>query len=98
MLVALNKLGKTVNLIQYSKQEIDLFKEEKWFCPSCKQKVILKNGSIKQAHFAHKVQENCCVFSESESIQHLNGKKRIANWCEQYDVSYELEAYLPEIA
>jgi len=41
-----------------------------YFCPACREPVILKQGEIKTAHFAHKVSESC----NQESIIHKTAK------------------------
>ena len=51
MFVALNKNGKRI----YAE---DASKEEQYYCPVCKGKLIVRKGEIKACHFAHK--ENQC--------------------------------------
>lgn len=47
---------------------------EQFYCPACKNKVILKQGSIKRPHFAHLNVSDCETFSENESLLHLESK------------------------
>lgn len=97
MLIAVDNIGKFVNLAEKDKQQIDTLKNKKWFCPGCKEEVIIKNGSILCAHFAHKNKCSCDIFSENESKEHLLGKKLIADNCRKFRIPYEVEAFLPEL-
>ncbi|WP_248715740.1 competence protein CoiA [Convivina praedatoris] len=46
-----------------------------YFCPACRQPLILKRGEHKVAHFAHRDLSVCQhTFSEGESSTHLTGK------------------------
>ncbi|CAH1856116.1 competence protein CoiA [Convivina intestini] len=46
-----------------------------YFCPACRQALILKRGEYKVAHFAHRDLSACDqAFSEGESSTHLAGK------------------------
>jgi len=63
-----------------------------YFCPSCLQSVIVKRGTLKAAHFAHK-KRGCVAFSEGETTEHLSGKELLASWCQQFHCQVELEAY-----
>ena len=55
-------------------------KGKHYFCPACKDTVILRKGEIKTAHFAHKASETC----NQETILHKTAKHRvvevISNW------------------
>lgn len=97
MLSAMDEWGKLLFLGKVDKKMYEKLKKQKWFCPACKEKVILKNGQIKQAHFAHQSLNHCDCFSESESEEHLAGKLLLAQWCERYQLPYEIEAYLPQL-
>ena len=48
-------------------------KGKHYFCPACKDAVILRKGEIKTAHFAHKVSETC----NQETILHKTAKQCI---------------------
>ncbi len=50
-------------------------KGKQYFCPACKDTVILRKGEIKTAHFAHKVSETC----NQETIIHKIAKQLIFN-------------------
>lgn len=67
-------------------------KQSSYFCPSCLETVVLKQGQLKIAHFAHR-KHGCYAFSEGETAEHLAGKKLLASWCYQFHWQVELEAY-----
>lgn len=88
MLIAQTKAGeKKLANVCFKKEK------ESYYCPSCQGEVVLKKGSIKRAHFAHRHLTNCDVFSEGETLEHLAGKFLFAQWTK----TGELEAYLPEL-
>lgn len=91
MLIALNEKGE-VKLA-----EKNLLKKENYYCPSCKSKVYLRRGQIMRPHFAHYKRENCQVFSEGETAEHLKGKLALANYLRSIGKRIQLEAYLPEL-
>lgn len=63
----------------------------KYFCPACGDRVILKKGEIKIAHFAHLASNSC----SKESIIHKTAKKLIrqvvTNWKTGKTASPEIE-------
>ena len=71
--------------------------EATFFCPGCREAVFLKKGKLMQAHFAHYTQNNCSVFSEGETEEHLSGKKLLYDWFKKQNIPCQLEAYLPEL-
>lgn len=53
-------------------------KHDKFTCPQCDNKVVLKKGKIRQPHFAHKKDTECSL----ESVQHIIAKEMIVYACE----------------
>ena len=51
-------------------------------CIDCQQKVILRKGTIRVAHFAHYSQTNTCTYYEhpNESQLHKDAKFKMAEW------------------
>jgi hypothetical protein len=51
-------------------------------CIDCQQKVILRKGAIRVAHFAHYSQTNTCTYYEhpNESQLHKDAKLKMAEW------------------
>lgn len=43
-------------------------------CPGCEARVVLKNGRIVIAHFAHYPNTPYCSYSAGETLEHLNAK------------------------
>ncbi len=72
-------------------------KNERYVCPSCQQDLILKQGPIKHAHFAHYQQSTCQTFSEAESEEHLRAKLLLFKWLSQSFDEVEMEAYLSDL-
>jgi competence protein CoiA len=70
-------------------------KNEEFFCPACKQKVILKKGSIKIPHFAHYYQ--CPLNIEGETLEHLLGKLGLQQAFSQANFKNKLEVYLKKL-
>ena len=70
-------------------------KSEEFFCPACKQKVILKKGTIKVAHFAHYHQ--CSLNIEGETLEHLLGKIGLQQAFLQAGLKNKLEVYLQKL-
>lgn len=94
MLTAILKNGNTICLSDrkdpstlYSLREKEVF-----FCPECKEKLILKIGLQKIPHFAHYRVTNCSRY-ENESGYHLAGKERIYLWLKEMGLCPELEPY-----
>ena len=72
-------------------------KEKTYYCRSCRKRVVLKRGKKKCAHFAHRKTDNCSVFSEGESEEHLQLKEYFMDWLGQSAEPAFLEAYLPRL-
>ena len=95
------KVGeKIINTIEYDDSDI-----RKWSnkgilkCPVCDSKMIYKHGEIKIAHFAHEKNTDCLeMYSETETEEHLKGKKIIYEWLKTQEniKNLKLEAWIPE--
>lgn len=90
MLIALDKDGKTINLLDSTSIN------GPFYCPACKTPLRLKKGKIKIPHFAHVSLQNCDSWSENESAQHLGLKLSLYQWFKEKE-KVELEKYVPEI-
>lgn len=94
--VAELKSGKLISILHTSKKVISTIeKEGPFYCPSCKQELILKKGEKKTPHFAHKT--TCLIKPEGETESHLHGKKTLFEWLQKQGLNPRLESYLPEI-
>ncbi|WP_096155126.1 MULTISPECIES: competence protein CoiA [Bacillus] len=77
MFVAKRKNGEFVTLLYGKKEDVmELKKVERFYCPACNSEVIPKLGEIVRYHFAH-VRKECSTSSESESLYHLEGKRKL---------------------
>ncbi|MDH5163459.1 competence protein CoiA family protein [Heyndrickxia oleronia] len=97
MLTALNETGELVNLIFSQEKGTSLKKDQPFFCPHCKEKVVLKKGNVKIPHFSHLPFANCGSTSEPESAFHLQGKIDLFKWLHYKGLIVEVEKYLPKI-
>lgn len=72
---------------------------ERFYCPQCKEEVLLKIGSIKIPHFAHKKKSACeQAFSEGETELHLLGKEQLYQMFLRLNMNVELESYIKELS
>lgn len=70
--------------------------EDVFYCPVCKQQVILKNGTVIIPYFSHLPNMACVFYSENESQEHLAAKIEIHRQL-QDKYSAQMEVVLPEI-
>lgn len=89
MLMAINQQGQKI-LAQHAN------KFDKYQCPHCKSKVILKQGMTLIAHFAHKTRFNHHC-SKSESVEHYEAKLYLARIYEALNFNVEIEPYCKEV-
>jgi len=98
MLRAITADGKIVTLAKLPKREIEaLRKKEQFFCPSCKETVIVRAGPQVIPHFAHLAHTNCSQHEGGEGKYHLQGKLQLYHWLLNQNIPTELEAFIPEI-
>ncbi|UQD51423.1 competence protein CoiA [Bacillus methanolicus] len=100
MLTARRKNGELFSLGDFQNRELlrQHYKKEEFYCPVCRQKVILKIGSKKIAHFAHQKEQSCSWdHYERESDYHLAGKLKLYEWLKKEGAKPALEPFLPEI-
>lgn len=70
--------------------------DKKYYCPICKEELILKRGSVNAPHFAHHKNSSCCIAMEDgESDEHLMGKEQLLSFIDRRNT--HVEKYLPEI-
>lgn len=70
-----------------------------FYCIQCQEKVILRVGDVNIPHFSHLQQTTCRdVFSEGESILHLEGKQVLWSFFQQQGLSVQLEPYIQQLA
>ncbi|WP_169823187.1 competence protein CoiA [Anaerobacillus alkalilacustris] len=99
MLVAITKQGTIISLGDkfLDKQKLLKLREvKKFYCPVCKQEVVLKLGTKLSWHFAHKKNSRCHEELEGETVYHINGKKLLYEWLKIQGFDVHLEAYIKE--
>ncbi|MGG7618553.1 competence protein CoiA [Bacillus coreaensis] len=98
MLTAKNQLGETVYIVDLIKKEgINQLRENHYFCPLCKGKVIVKFGVQRISHFAHVQLSPLCIEYDRESAYHMQAKMQLFEWLEKECSEVELEVFLPNI-
>ncbi|MBB6443550.1 competence protein CoiA [Bacillus benzoevorans] len=99
MFSAVQKDGKTLYLFpRHSRKWLQEKKQnEEFFCPECKEKVVLKLGRQRMEHFAHQKGTHCTEGFERESDYHMSGKLQLYQWLEEKKLNPVLEPYYPSI-
>ncbi len=99
MLTAKGIDGKLYTLPEkLSAEMISLIKRaQPYYCPCCATELVLKAGSIKIPHFAHKSNASCDASSEPESTYHLLAKRKLFAWFTSHGYDAVLEGYIPTI-
>lgn len=98
MLTAKNKWGEMVYIVDLIKREgVHRLRENHYYCPVCKGRVIAKIGVQRISHFAHLQLSPLCVEFERESAYHLQAKIQLFEWLETECSNVRLEVYLPDI-
>ncbi|MGM9923956.1 MAG: competence protein CoiA [Bacillus sp. (in: firmicutes)] len=95
MLLAKDKDGTTLSLLSLSREELQMHRHNTYYCPCCGAKVHVKAGRVKIPHFAHISNQSCESASERESIEHLEGKRRLYQWFRHQGYPVSLETYFP---
>ena len=72
-------------------------KQEQYFCPICKAAVILKQGTTKNAHFAHQSNLHSARQMKGESEQHHRCKSHLYLQLKESHADVKLEPYLKAI-
>ncbi|GAE93574.1 competence protein CoiA [Gracilibacillus boraciitolerans JCM 21714] len=95
MLQAFNQHGELVPIWKMTRQEIEQRYKESFYCPSCREQVIIKAGIKNTPHFAHQQKSECV--QTGEGSYHENGKKDMFNWLQSQGYHVKLEYYHPQI-
>ena len=99
MLQAVSSQGDYCILAQLPRQAIDQLKKSKtkFFCPICRNVLIIKAGLSVTPHFAHQSLENCPNRAQGEGVYHEKGKLDLYFWLKKQGYQVELESYLTDI-
>ncbi|WP_455768664.1 competence protein CoiA [Cytobacillus firmus] len=89
-----------INLIgSHSIPSLQQYREKhNFFCPECKEKVIMKIGKKRIPHFSHSKGSECPERYEKESEYHISGKVLLFKWLKKKGLNPTLEPYYPEIS
>ncbi|MBM4764251.1 competence protein CoiA family protein [Bacillus sp. B15-48] len=95
MLVACRKNGEKLSLgDHFDKDElVQSRKKEEFFCPECRERVVLKLGDKRIWHFSHQKGSNCPSKYDRESSYHLSGKLQLYQWLNKRTTKAQLEQY-----
>lgn len=98
MFTAITKSGNILNTLDplVIRKLKKIRNTEDYFCPDCKEKVILKMGTKRITHFSHD-KNVICSHSEPESQYHLTGKLQLFNWLLQLGLKPMLEPFFESI-
>ena len=98
MLQAKNKRGKMISLVSLSKAEIkELKNQDSFFCPACKEQVMIKAGLKNIPHFSHLPDSTCPTNHGGEGNYHMKGKLSLYEWLRGENQAVQLETYLSTI-
>lgn len=99
MLQAKMENGKLLLAAELPAGEISKLKEKKhpFYCPVCKEPVILKAGTKVIPHFAHRSVNHCPATEGGEGLYHYRGKLLLYRWLKRQHLDVALEQYVPEI-
>lgn len=89
MLIAYDLNNQLKNALLEKKNSVN-----RYFCPSCKEKVFLKQGIKNIPHFSHYKNSNCQCFSEGETEEHIRGKYFLYHFLKPHVDSIEMEPYI----
>lgn len=97
ILIAETKEGTIIPLVdQISRQDLrEMRKNTRFYCPQCKEQVLLKVGEVKIPHFSHQKDTSCrSLFTEGETVLHLAGKQQLYHFLRKVTgLTVQLEPY-----
>lgn len=98
MLQALSNKGALITLVSLTRAEIDGYKKNcRFYCPVCKELVMIKAGKRMIPHFSHYPKSRCPENKGGEGPYHERGKLLLFQWLQSQHLHVELEPYLKEI-
>ncbi|MFD1017868.1 competence protein CoiA [Thalassobacillus hwangdonensis] len=100
MLSALDRNGRSCSLIHNTKEEIRQLKQnENYYCPVCKEKVLVRAGKKVIPHFSHFAKTNCLANANGgEGAYHESGKLQLYHWLCRLGFHVKLEPYIEQIS
>lgn len=91
--------GKLIRITQHlTKRRLEHVRATcKFYCPECRQEVLLKLGEHRVYHFAHKQLSACPLASTGETAYHQAGKMALKDWLTRLGYEPLLEKYVSNI-
>ncbi|SDL97979.1 competence protein CoiA [Sediminibacillus halophilus] len=97
MLQARNQDGVPVILANFKRSVVERMRaQQRFYCPVCGERVIVKAGRTMIAHFSHSPNSSCADH-KGEGEYHERGKLHLFQWLRNQGLDATLEKYLPEI-
>ncbi|MDC3425433.1 competence protein CoiA [Aquibacillus sp. 3ASR75-11] len=98
MLQAHDTLNNVVSLFSLDQETIVRHKRKGLFyCPVCKERVVIKSGGKMVPHFAHLPRSACSEKGGGEGEYHERGKLKLYEWIKAQGIHTKLEPFLPSI-
>src|SRR5690625_4395103 len=98
MLQAQSNRGELITLASLTEAEINSYRiDYQFYCPACKELVMIKAGQKVIPHFAHYPKSKCPESKGGEGPYHEKGKLLLYQWLQSQNLHVELEPYLKEI-
>ncbi|KRM87741.1 competence protein [Lacticaseibacillus thailandensis DSM 22698 = JCM 13996] len=96
MFVAIDDAGQRIQLDAHDQATALQVTGTVCRCPVCHAELIIRNGQVLPAHFAHRAGSDCVV-GEPESRDHMVGKHLLATWARAAGWQADFEVYLPAV-
>src|SRR5690625_1434985 len=98
MLQAQSNRGELITLASLTEAEINSYRiDYQFYCPACKELVMIKAGQKVIPHFAHYPKSKCAEARGGEGPYHERGKLLLYQWLKSQHLQVELEPYLRHI-
>lgn len=95
MFIALDENKQPINLLTNDRELKKKLLEKKFYCPQCHEPLIIKYGTKKRMHFAHKV--SGCLLGRNETEVHLLAKEKLFTYFHQKNIRVEIEYVINSI-
>lgn len=82
----------------YAKKAVNM--HTSFYCPCCKEPVIIKNGMEKATHFAHRSKSHCDTYYSSSNVMsewHRNWQERFPEECREVVITKGNEKHIADI-
>ena len=103
MFIARNReTGQRIDITQYSDPKLEL-SNAVCVCPFCDSQLIIRDGPVRTAHFAHRsIECDSSLIRHPESIEHHEGKRFVANYLQEQfadlleEINIQFEVHIKE--